>query len=294
MIFSMTGYGGAQHAADSVSYALEIRSVNNRYLKASIKLPEYLQFLEINVDRLLRERLQRGSVIYVLRMRNDSQLSAYEINRGALEHYVRQIGQVALPAGVAGTVDFGTLLGLPGVCQSPELDEETRERYWTVVRKLTTEALDQLLAMRRQEGEALWRDMLGHCEKLQRAVAEVAERAPLVVQEYLTKLRDRVGVLLADAKLQVDEDALLRELAVYSERCDVSEELARLRSHVDQFLELGRTDEHPGRTLDFLAQEMLREANTIGSKSNDALIARKVVEIKGGIDRLKEQIQNVE
>jgi uncharacterized protein (TIGR00255 family) len=294
MIHSMTGYGEAQYAEDGVSYALEIRTLNNRYFKASIKLPENLQYLEAEAEKLLRKRLQRGSVTMVLRVRNSSATAAYEINRPALEHYLRRLEQARLPAGVTATVDLGTLLALPGVCQPPEQAEAERERIWKVAGELIERALDMVVRMRRQEGEALRRDLIGHCDRIREEAGEIAQRAPKVIADYQAKLSERIAVLLSGGELPVDQDSLLREVALYADRCDISEEIARLTSHLDQFAGLCDSREHTGRKLDFLAQEMLREANTIGSKSNDAVIARHVVEIKGSIDRLKEQVQNVE
>jgi uncharacterized protein (TIGR00255 family) len=294
MILSMTGYGEAQLAVDGVSYALEIRSVNNRYLKTIIKLPEHLQFLEPEVEKVLRQRMHRGTVTYVLRLRNSSAAGAYEINRAALEHYLSQMRDVQLPPGMTGNVDLAAVLLLPGVCQAPEQDEESRSAAWKTIERLTETALERLMDMRRAEGEALRDDLLAHCRRIRQVVAGITMRAPQVVADYQQKLRDRVGQLIRDAKLEIDKDTLLREVAVYADRCDISEELARLSSHLDQFEKLCSGPELAGRKLDFLAQELLREANTVGSKSNDAAITRDVVEIKGSIDRLKEQVQNVE
>ena len=158
----------------------------------------------------------------------------------------------------------------------------------------TLEALDRLVDMRSTEGRALREDLLVHCGRIRELCCKVAELAPTVIEEYQDKLRERVAVLLRAAKLDVDKETLLREVAVFADRCDISEEIARLTSHLDQFTTLCESPELAGRKLDFLTQEMLREANTIGSKSNNAAIARHVVEIKGSIDRLKEQVQNVE
>ncbi len=294
MIQSMTGYGSAQHNDAGVSYALEIRSLNNRYFKSSIKLPENLQFMEANVEKMLRQRLQRGSVTFVLRVRNSSATAAYDVNQAALEHYLSRIRAVTLPGELSAQVDVAAILDLPGVCQPPEQDDSGRDRAWEVVQSMTVTALDRLTEMRRVEGQALREDLLGHCARVRALAGEIAERAPVVIAEYQQKLRDRVAMLLRDAKLDVDKDQLLREVAVYADRCDIAEEVSRLSSHLDQFSKLCESPELAGRKLDFLAQEMLREANTMGSKSNDAAIASRVVEIKGSIDRLKEQVQNVE
>lgn len=292
MILSMTGYGDAQHMEDGVGYTLEIRSLNNRYLKPSIKLPEHLQFLEAEVDKLLRTRLVRGSLNYTLRVRDTSSQAAYEINVAALQSYLNQLNSVHSTGPVS--VDLATVLALPGVCQPPEMDEAQRDRQWKIVFSLTNDALDKLISMRAEEGRALREDLLNHTAAIRRELAVIAERSPVVVAEYLKRLTQRVNELVGQAKLQLAEQDLAKEVALFAERSDVSEEIARLKSHLDQFDKLCDSKQHAGRKLDFLAQEMLREANTIGSKSNDNEIARHIVEIKAAIDRLKEQVQNVE
>ena len=293
MIVSMTGYGDAQHSADGVSYALEIRSLNNRYFKAVIRLPENLQYLEAEVEKALRNHLGRGSITCILRARSDT-AGTYTVSRPALQSYVDQLCAVKLPAGVQPTMDLAAVAMMPGVCQSPETDEESRERAWKIVGAMIDEAIGKLTAMRRAEGEALGQDLLAHCDRVREHLAVIGARAPRVVEEYHLKLQQRVQALLNAGTAQVDKDSLAREIAVFAERCDVSEEVSRLGSHLEQFTAMCRGTEYAGRKLDFLAQEMLRESNTIGSKSNDAEIARRVVEIKGLIDRLKEQVQNVE
>jgi len=293
MICSMTGYGSARVSENGTCRELEIRSVNNRYLKLSIKLPEHLQFAESEVDRLLRAKLSRGSVSLTLRMRTDSG-ALPPVDTGLLQQYVAALSQVKLPHGVQAVIDLATVAGLPGVAGPTSLDEEARSREVETVTKLTGAALDAMLAMRREEGRTLLGDLRNCCTAIRSRLAAVAERAPGVIDEYRERLRTRVAALMQNGGFQLEADALAREVAVYAERCDISEEIHRLGSHLDQFGELCDRDEQVGRTMDFLAQEMLREANTIGSKSNDAAIARDVVEIKGLIDRVKEQVQNVE
>jgi uncharacterized protein (TIGR00255 family) len=294
MIVSMTGYGAAERSVDGVRYSLELRSLNHRYFKASIRLPEHLQMFEAEIDKLLRTRLARGSVAFLLRVKDDSARSAYAVNAAALQAYVDQVGQARVPDGMEISLDLAVLAGLPGVFQPPDLDEQTRSRYWDIVSGLTLTAMDALLEMRAQEGQALREDLLRHAADMRSHLQAVAELAPVVVQEYQKKLQERVNHLLSEAKLVLEQDAVVREVALFADRCDIGEEIARLRSHLDQFEKLCDASEHTGRKLDFLAQEMLREANTIGSKSNHAGITGHVVEIKGRIDRLKEQVQNVE
>lgn len=292
MILSMTGYGDAQLSENSVSYALEIRSLNNRYFKPSIKLPEHLQFLEAEVEKLLHARLSRGSINYSMRVRDTSAEAAYEINTAALQTYLDRLATVQHVQTV--TLDLAAIVALPGVCQPPVMDEASRERQWKIVEVMTQKALDRLLAMRAAEGKALREDLLGHTAKMREHLAAIGERTPVVVEDYQKRLTSRVNELMASQKFQLAQQDLAREVALFSERCDISEEISRLTSHLEQFDKHCDSKEHAGRKLDFLAQEMLREANTIGSKANDSTIACHIVEIKALIDRLKEQVQNVE
>lgn len=293
MICSMTGFAEARCTHDGVAYGLEVRSLNHRYFKASIKLPENLQFLEVEVARTLRQRLGRGSVNLTVRARSESSEHAAAINEAVLTAYLERLGAVQLPPGMQATVDLASLLAAPGVCQTPEADETQREALGKLLNDVVAEALDLLNEMRRLEGRALSKVLLADCENVGRVVDRIQKRAPVVLTEYQRRLQERVAALLAESSLELDGDGLLREIAIYADRCDISEELARLRSHVEQFVALCNSNEQAGRKLDFLTQELLREANTIGSKSNDSEIAHSVVELKGLIDRLKEQVQNV-
>jgi uncharacterized protein (TIGR00255 family) len=276
---------------------VEIRSVNNRYFKSAVRLPEWLAFLEPEVDRRLREKIGRGTVNYSLKSRSSAEGSAGRVNTAVLTAYLRQLRSVPaaeLPAGAAPTIDLATLLTLPGVCETHDGAEEEREPWRAAVEKLTSAALDRLLTMRTVEGKALWADLEKQCRAIAVHLDAVAVRAPSVPAEYRNRLQDRVNALLANSGVTVAGQDLLREVAVFAERCDISEEISRLTGHIEQFLTTGRTEEAAGRKLEFLGQEMLREANTIGSKANDAEIVRHIVEIKGAADRIKEQVQNVE
>jgi uncharacterized protein (TIGR00255 family) len=246
MIHSMTGYGEAHHTEQGLSYSLEIRSLNNRYFKAVTKFPDPLQFLEAQVDKLLRTRLSRGTITYNLRLRSSTSETAYEINAAALQWYLDQLAQAQPPMRPV-SIDMATILMLPGVCQPREVDEQTKLRQGQVVEQLTNQALQQLLAMRQEEGSALREDLVANCQAIRQHLDAVAQRAPLVLQEYHQRLHRRVQELTAAAQLQIDQADLTREVALFAERCDIGEELSR-----------------------------------------------RVVEVKSCIDRLKEQVQNVE
>lgn len=292
MIVSMTGFGDASAQRNGTHYAVEVRSLNNRYFKATIKLPDQLIGMEPEIEVLLREKLGRGSITYILKLRSDSADAANPINTAALMNYVTQLKSMGLFK--EGVTDIGPLLALPGVCQDRTDDIEALERHGNAVRDLSVQAIEKCLVMRRREGNALFDDLDKHLSIIQNSVAEIEKRAPSVVSEYHKRLVARVNELVSKAELNVNSADLLREVAVFAERSDIAEEIQRLRHHCMQFRDTCLGGDHSGRKLDFIAQEMLREANTIASKGNDAQIAGHIVEVKGAIDRVKEQVQNVE
>ena len=293
MIYSMTGYGAAEHESDGVAYRVEIRSLNNRFLKTNLKLPEHLQLFDVELEKILRDRLHRGSVTLSLHVREQSVAAIPVINVQAIQAYVDKF-RAALGDTGALRLDPAAMLNLPGVCQDDVQDEAARRKHWPTVERLVNDAVQRLLDMRQREGAVLKDDVLKHCEAMRTNVLLVRERAPLVINDYAKRLKDRVDTLLASAKLELDKDGLMREVALFADRSDISEELTRLESHLDQFASVCDEPTFSGRKLDFLTQEMLRETNTIGSKANDATISRAVVELKGLIDRIKEQVQNIE
>ena len=296
MIRSMTGFGDASAEIEGVHYFLEVRSLNNKYFKASIRLPEDLQGLEAELESELRRRLTRGTITLIGRAVSKEESAAFEVNAEALARYVAQIRSAPGVGGAEMTLDAGSLLALPGVLQAPADEEERIEKARRAFKKLLDEAVAHLLSMRAREGSLLLEDLRGRHAEIAERLARIDERVPAVVVEFEKRLRARVEALLADAGIAAEPVELIREVAVYAEKTDVAEEVARLTGHLEQFDQLlSQNDGRPiGRTLDFLAQEMLREANTIASKSGDAEISRGIVEIKGAIDRIKEQVQNVE
>ncbi len=293
MLRSMTGFGSAAAAIDGVEYAVEARSVNNRYFKSVVKLPECFAAAETEVDRRVRSRVQRGTVTLTVRMRVSDDKAAYDVNVEALTRYLDQLRPLEIEANPMLRVDIGALLQLPGVCEPPSYEElvaGTSDRLM----KLIDEAIDALVSMREREGGEIGRDLQSNCDEIDRRLQVVGDTAWQVVQSYQQRLADRVADLTAGATVQIDEEHLAREVAVFAERCDVAEEVQRLGAHVAEFRRVMDGPDPAGRKLDFIAQEMLREANTIASKTPDADTARAVVEIKTAIDRIKEQVQNVE
>ncbi len=294
MINSMTGYGAADGEINGVSCAVEIKAVNNRYLRTIVRLPDGVAFLEEDVEKLLRQNLSRGTVNYVLRLKDISADALFEIDETVLRSLMERLSRVRSSAGIDGTIDIGSLLSLPGMVRPALPNKALTERIKAVVLRISKEAIQQLKQMRAAEGNSLEADLRSRCEAIRKDLGQIRTRAATVIQEYAKRLRRRVDELLAEAKLKLDEETLAREVAILADRSDISEELARLDSHLQQFAESGQASEQAGRRLDFISQEMLREANTIASKASDTEIIRWVVDIKCQIDRIKEQIQNVE
>lgn len=298
MIRSMTGFGEAGKTVDGVHHAIEIRSLNNRFFKAAIRLPDEIQGLEAEIEPMLRQRLTRGSITLTARFSDPTANAAANINVEALQTYIERIRSLSLDAARGGTLtlDIGALLSLPGVLQPPADFDRQLDRLRPVVKQLVHDSCDKLIEMRESEGSRLLADLHQHRESVQHRLELIRQRAPVVVEDYNQRLRERVERMLEDVGTIISETDLIREVAIYADRSDISEEIARLTGHLAQFRDLvdATPCEPVGRTLDFLAQEMLREANTIASKCNDAQISREIVEIKGAIDRIKEQVQNVE
>ena len=289
---SMTGYGEATSTLDGAHYFVEIRSLNNKYFKSTVRLPDEIQGLEAEIEQKLREKLSRGTITLNARVNDSTASAAYTINTAALAKYSEQIQKVP---GFAGKVELAALLTLPGVLQPPSDEEARFDKARAAVLPLVDKACEALMVMREREGTMLVADLRDNLKQIADRLATVKDRAPTVVADYELRLKTRIETMLRDAGHAVEAVDLIREIGSYAERTDIAEEIKRLGAHLEQFDELLLGNGKPvGRTLDFLSQEMLREANTIASKSPDAIISRNAVEIKGAIDRIKEQVQNIE
>jgi uncharacterized protein (TIGR00255 family) len=294
MINSMTGYGEAQGEVDGISYAVEIKTVNNRYFKTIIKLPELASFLEEDVDKLLRKNISRGTINYTLRLKDVSAGALFEIDEYALKAVVEKLSRAGSSSGINGAIDIGNLLSLPGIIQPALPDEKRAEQIKKLVLDISQKALNKLKHMRAIEGGYLEVDIKKCCTIIAEDLERIRGRSDIIIQEYAEKLKKRVNELLAHAELKIDEEILAREVAIFADRSDISEEVARLDSHMQQFAQCCNGNDQVGRRLDFISQEMLREANTIASKASDTDTTRYVVDIKCQIDRIKEQVQNIE
>lgn len=294
MLYSMTGFGAAEGQIEGVSCAVEIKTVNNRYLKTNLKLPEPVAFLEEDIEKLLRSNLSRGTINFVLRLKEAPTSALFDIDESALQALMERLSRLKTSAGGNGTIDIGSLLNLPGIVRPTTPDKQMSEQIRAMVLRISQEAMENLKQMRAAEGSSLKSDLSTHCDAIHEDLERIGARSGIVMKEYATRLKQRVDELLAEAKLRLDEQTLAREVAILAERSDISEEVARLDSHLQQFAQSLKAEEQAGRRLEFIGQEMLREANTIASKASDAEIIRVVVDMKCRIDRIKEQIQNVE
>jgi uncharacterized protein (TIGR00255 family) len=292
VLLSMTGIGEGRVEHDDLSVSVELRSVNNRHLKVSLRGPEaYLQ-LEHDIERAIRSRIARGTVSVQLRVdRRDGGGSSIDVE--ALRGYVLKLRRAAAELQVAEPADLGPFLALPGVVAEGGACLLNADE-WPFVEAALGQALERLQDFRTREGASMARELSQLCGSMESHLVEISGRAPLVVDEYRLRLRDRINEALRDAGVTVGDADLIREVGLFADRSDINEEITRLRCHIEQFRALIDSSESTGRTMEFLCQEMNREINTIGSKANDVEIARRVVEAKAAIERIREIVQNVE
>ncbi len=294
MINSMTGYGSAEGRLSGVTYAVEVSTVNNRYFKATLRLPETLGFLEGDIEKQLRREVSRGTVNYVLRQKGAPTEALFEINEKALGTLMKRLGRISPARGMERELDLGGLLALPGILSPAVPSAAVAGRIRRKVLAITRQAMKGLKAMRSAEGAAMAADLEQHCRAIKSNLERIRIHSAAGPRQYAEKLKKRVDELLAAAKLKLNDETVAREVAIFADRADISEEVARLDSHLMQFAKALKGSRQAGRKLDFICQEMLREANTIGSKACDADVVHLVVDIKCRIDRIKEQVQNVE
>ncbi len=294
MLLSMTGFGEARSHTDSLTVAVEVRCINSRYVKISTRMTEGFAVLEARVESAVRKRVRRGTIQVNVRVDRLHAPDDYRVNAEVLKAYRSQLEAVARLLGSEETVRLESLLMLPGVVSEDADHDADAEQHWPAIEQTLNTALTQLDRMRSEEGRAMAADLRANCLAASASLAEVERRAPLVIENYRERLRERLSKSLAGHNVSIDVSELLREVSLFADRSDISEEMVRLRSHLEQFLATMEEPESSGRKLEFLTQEMVRESNTIGSKANDVEIARYVIEIKTAIERIREMIQNVE
>jgi uncharacterized protein (TIGR00255 family) len=293
MALSMTGCGEGVATDGANSCRVELRTVNNRFFKLSLRAREGFNAVEPQIEAAIRKRVRRGTVQMALDLSGPLAPGLRRLDLRQLEAYLDDLESLCAKRDIPEPRSLDGLLGLPGVCLDPSAAADITTQVWPLVERALQEALTKLDAMRRAEGEALAADMRAICVAIRALAAGIRDRVPMAVEEHRGRLLERVRRLMETQTAALAPADLAREMAVLADRSDVAEELVRLESHVDQFDRLLGEDA-PGRSLDFLAQELAREANTIASKSSDVAIAHAVVELKTQIERLREQVQNIE
>ncbi len=300
MLSSMTGFGAAACREDGVSVSVELKTVNNRFFKLSLRINDAYAAFEPKIESLLRGSIERGTVGVTVKIRCEKNASDCKLSLPALRSYFGQLVELNSELGAMDPPRLDLLALLPGVAEfAAERDEDGMTAVWTVVEKALREAQNALLAMRRTEGASMANDLKANIALLRDLVGNVEKLAPGVAPAYRQRLAERIGKLMADQGVVLSDTDLVREVALLADRSDISEETVRFRSHLEQFesamhgCKNGEV-ECCGKKLDFLTQELFRETNTMGSKANDAEITRNVVEMKTVIERIREMVQNVE
>lgn len=291
-MYSMTGFGKGTCAADGREMTVELKSVNNRFLDISMRLPRSLNQLEEPFRRALQQRLSRGHIDVFVNYRNTrSDARAVWLDTPLMEAYVQQARKAAEALSLTDDLTLSRVLSLPDVAEIIPADED-EEALLSLGEQTVHLAIDALLKMRLGEGERLKQDLHSRIVRMEEYAASIEKRAPGVAEDYRKKLTERIEEIMKDT--EVDRSRLATEIALFADRAAIDEEIVRLKSHLVHFNELLEIQEPAGRKMDFLIQEMNRECNTIGSKANDAALTDLVLLCKAEIEKLREQIQNIE
>ncbi len=292
MISSMTGYGKGETSSDGLAVSIELRSVNHRYADISIKSPRFLMPFENELRKLIGQKLKRGKIDLFIQADFSGELGQKPVlNKPLAEAYMQLFSDLSQHCKLSSDIPINLLASQRDVISVQEQLPDEQEAI-RLIREAVEAGLEKIVSMRQAEGEAMQLDMQERLAALKGYLAIVEQRAPVVVCEWQQKLKDRLARLPDDVSF--DPQRVAQEIAVFADRCDISEEVTRFRCHIDQFELLFQADEPVGRKMDFLSQELNREANTMGSKANDAELARTVVEIKAELEKVREQIQNIE
>ena len=292
MVKSMTGYGRCREVVDGRDILVEVKSVNSRYIDANIKTGRLYNALEEKLKSLASTYISRGKVDIYLTVENlDGEKTQLSVNKEYLESYIHLLRKIQQEYGLGGDVTVQTVANKPDIFSQVKADEDMDE-VWTAVEPVARKAFGIFMEMRKAEGQKMAADVLNHLATLETIREELVTRAPQVVAESNARMQNRIREILGN--VPADESRLLTECAVFADKADISEELARLDSHFKQFRSMLEEDVPVGRKLDFLVQEINRECNTIGSKSNDTSFAKLVIEAKSAVEKIREQIQNIE
>lgn len=291
-LLSMTGYGSAKGSVEGQEITVELKSVNNRYLDCSVRLPRNFLFAEDTVKQAVSAGVSRGKVdVFVSAQASQDSGTVVSVNDELARGYRDAVARIAETLGLESGLNAFSLARFPDVL-TVERRELDKDKAAAALSDITAKAVEEFNAMREREGERLRRDMLGKLETIEGLVSVVEERSPQTVKEYRERLEARLRDILADRSL--DEQRVITEAAIFADRTAVDEETVRLRSHIAQFRTMLEEGSPIGRKMDFLVQEFNRESNTIGSKCSDASLAKVVVDLKSEIEKIREQLQNVE
>lgn len=297
MLFSMTGFGEARASGEGFAVGVEVRAVNNRHLKVTVRGTDPYPLLEPELEKVVRRFVRRGTLLVHVRLDRQAKPGEARLNTAALQSYLEQLRTACQQAGTPELLPHlaAGALALPGVAPEPGLSGGPPEDEWPVVERTLEQALQRLDAARKEEGRAMGNELLLHHRHLTDQLALINQHMPGVLAEYRGRLLERVKQAVADAGVTLEPEHLVREVAVFADRTDVSEETSRLAAHLDSFAELVRTGaEGAGRRLEFVVQEIGRETNTLGSKAGDVTVSRHVVEMKATLEKIRELVQNVE
>lgn len=292
MVMSMTGFGRCETSVNGRDITAEIKSVNHRYFEFSCRLPRGYSFLEDKLKKYVASKISRGKVDMYLSLSEpeDSSVSI-TINKPLAKGYVDAIHMLAAEYDIPDDLSVSVLTRYSDILQIHK-QEQDEEQIFADVCVAVDQALESFIAMRSAEGEKLREDVMSRVDTIMSIVSEIEERSPVTVDEYRTKLTKRISDMLASS--DIDQQRILTEAAIFADKVAVDEETVRLRSHFDQMKTFFANGGPIGRKLDFIVQEMNREANTIGSKVSDSVLAHKVVDIKAELEKIREQIQNIE
>ena len=291
MIRSMTGYGRGEHEGAGCRFSAEVKTVNHRYCDIAVRIPREISALEENAKKLVQRYVSRGRVDLVITMvETGSRKVSVKVDKTLVHGYLEAFRELA-GLGVKDDVAVSTLARFPQILLE-EREDLAVEAMWPVLEAALTQTMESLLASREREGQGLAGDLKSRLLGITKNVAEIEEKAPGVVEDYRNRLRERAEKLLNGQ--EVDEERFLLEVALFADKCSISEELVRLQSHIDAFSGALGQEDAVGRKLDFIVQEINREVNTISSKANDFEISSRVVEIKSEVEKIREQVQNIE
>lgn len=291
---SMTGYGRGECSENGLKITTEVSSVNRRQAEVNVYLPRELEPLELQVRDEVNKRIARGRLTVKIALHAGETFCSgrVQVNIPLAREYALQMGKLARELALPDPISLDLLLRAPGVLRTEEELPDT-ESIWPVVQKSLLAGLDALVKMRQREGKHLAADLQARLAEMRKSVAQIRVRAPEMVKRYQEQLRKRIRNAGLDLP-GLDDDRLAKEVIYFADRSDISEELTRLDSHFKQFAGSLKSPEPVGRMLDFLAQEINREVNTIGSKTTDSLISREVVKLKAELEKIREQVQNIE